>query len=108
VTANGPLASWHDGAAKDAIVGFVERVTGEGSPEYVPEAERFAVFDNDGTLWCEKPMPIELDFLLRRMAEMAEQDESLPSDSRSEPPTRAITAGSATRSRSTTRATVAT
>ena len=77
MTVDGPLASWHDGAAKDAIVGFVERVTSEGSAEYVPAAEGFAVFDNDGTLWCEKPMPIELDFLLRRMAEMAEQDESL-------------------------------
>jgi len=76
-TVNGRLASWNDGAARDAIVGFVERVTREGSAEYVPAAERIAVFDNDGTLWCEKPMPIELGFILRRMAEMARQDESL-------------------------------
>jgi len=72
-----PLPSWNDGAAKETIVGFVERVTREGGAEYVPTAERIAVFDNDGTLWCEKPMPIELGFILRRMAEMATQDESL-------------------------------
>ena len=72
-----PLPSWNDGAARDAIVGFVERVTREGGADHVAPAERIAVFDNDGTLWCEKPMPIELGFLLKRMAEMASQDESL-------------------------------
>jgi phosphoserine phosphatase len=71
------LASWNDGAAKAAIVEFVERVTTEGGPDYVPPPERIAVFDNDGTLWCEKPMPIELGFILTRLAEMAEADESL-------------------------------
>src|SRR5262249_1596279 len=60
-----------------AIVEFVERVTTEGGPDYVPPAERIATFDNDGTLWCEKPMPIELGFILARLAEMAEADESL-------------------------------
>ena len=45
-----PLASWNDGAAKSAILGFVARVTKEGSPEFAPPAERIAVFDNDGTL----------------------------------------------------------
>ena len=60
-----------------AIVEFVERVTTEGGPDYVPPAERIAVFDNDGTLWCEKPMPIELGFILMRLAEMAEADASL-------------------------------
>ena len=69
------LASWNDGAAKTAIVDFVERVTTEGGPDYVPPSERIAVFDNDGTLWCEKPMPIELGFILARLAEMAEADE---------------------------------
>ena len=49
----------------------------EGGPDYVPPAERIATFDNDGTLWCEKPMPIELGFILMRLAEMAEADESL-------------------------------
>jgi len=56
---------------------FVARVTAEGSPEFLPAAERVAVFDNDGTLWCEKPMPIELGFILQRLAAMAEQDPAL-------------------------------
>src|SRR5215475_1438262 len=71
------LRSWNDTATRAAIVDFVERVTTEGGPDYVPPAERIATFDNDGTLWCEKPMPIELGFILRRFAEMAEADESL-------------------------------
>jgi phosphoserine phosphatase len=71
------LASWNDGAAKTAIVEFVECVTTEGGADHVPPAQRIAVFDNDGTLWCEKPMPIELGFILARLAEMAEADESL-------------------------------
>src|SRR6185295_6536338 len=71
------LASWNDGATKAALVEFVERVTRAGGAGYVPPAERVAVFDNDGTLWCEKPMPIELGFILRRLAEMAQLDESL-------------------------------
>jgi phosphoglycolate phosphatase-like HAD superfamily hydrolase len=60
------LPSWSDGTAKRAIVEFVQ-----GS-DAVPAEERVAVFDNDGTLWCEKPMPIQLDFILRRLVEMAE------------------------------------
>jgi phosphoserine phosphatase len=56
---------------------FVQRVTTEGSPEFVPAEERVAVFDNDGTLWCEKPMPIQLDFILRRLAAMADQEPEL-------------------------------
>jgi hypothetical protein len=60
-----------------AIADFVRRVTTEGRPEYIPSAERIAVFDNDGCLWCEKPMPIELGFILRRLATMAEKDASL-------------------------------
>ena len=71
------LGSWHDTPTRAAIVDFVERVTTEGGPDYVPPSERIAVYDNDGTLWCEKPMPIELGFILMRLAEMAEQDESL-------------------------------
>src|SRR5947209_12478900 len=62
------LASWHDRAAKSALGGFVERTVSDG----VPGEERVAVFDNDGTLWCEKPMPIQLDFILRRLVAMAE------------------------------------
>jgi FMN phosphatase YigB (HAD superfamily) len=68
------LASWNDGPAAAAIREFVGRVTTEGSPGFVAPEERVAVFDNDGTLWCEKPMPIELGFILQRLAAMAEQD----------------------------------
>jgi hypothetical protein len=71
------LASWNDTPTRQAIVEFVERVTTEGGADYVPPPERVAVFDNDGTLWCEKPMPIELGFILRRLAEMCETDSSL-------------------------------
>ena len=73
----GDLTSWRDGAAKEAIVGFVARVCGEDGSEPVPAEERLAAFDNDGTLWCEKPMPIQLDFILRRLVEMAEADPGL-------------------------------
>ena len=61
------LASWNDTATRAAIESFVAN-----APE-----PRVAVFDNDGTLWCEKPMPIQLDFILRRWAAMAEADPSL-------------------------------
>ena len=74
---SGGLASWNDGPAAAAIRDFVGRVATEGSPEFVPPDERVAVFDNDGTLWCEKPMPIELGFILQRLAAMAEQDQAL-------------------------------
>jgi len=68
---NDRLPSWSDGIAKRAIVEFV-RESGD-----VPAEERVAVFDNDGTLWCEKPMPIQLDFILRRLVEMAEANREL-------------------------------
>jgi len=71
------LQSWTDGPTKSAIVDFVDRVTTEGGPDYVEQQERVAVFDNDGTLWCEKPMYIQLDFLIRRFAEQAKADPSL-------------------------------
>src|SRR5215208_4764412 len=66
------LSSWRAGASRQAIVDFVARAT-----DQVPEDERVAVFDNDGTLWCEKPMPIQLDFILRRLVAMAEQEPEL-------------------------------
>jgi hypothetical protein len=65
------LASWRDGPTKRAIRDFVQRTCGEDGSVAVPVEERVAVFDNDGTLWCEKPMPIQLDFILRRLVEMA-------------------------------------
>lgn len=71
------LPSWRDGTVRRAIVDFVAQVSGaDGSPP-VPVEERVAVFDNDGTLWPEKPMPIQLDFILRRLVEMATSDPSL-------------------------------
>ena len=71
------LTSWNDGASKKAIQDFVARVATSGSPDFVPPEARVAVFDNDGTLWCEKPMPIELGFILKRMAGQADKDVSL-------------------------------
>lgn len=62
------LTSWTDGTAAKAIISFVEQTVADA----VPLEERIAVFDNDGTLWCEKPMPIQLDFILRRMVAMAQ------------------------------------
>ena len=66
------LTSWNAGPARTAIVEFVEQAR-----QTVPIEERVAVFDNDGTLWCEKPMPIQLDFLLRRLTAMATDDPTL-------------------------------
>ncbi|WP_418003275.1 HAD family hydrolase [Mycobacterium sp. PDNC021] len=70
------LESWHDGPTKSAIVDFVGRVTTDG-PNYVAPQDRIAVFDNDGTLWCEKPAYIQLDFLVRRLAEQVAADPAL-------------------------------
>jgi hypothetical protein len=68
-----PLPSWNDTAAKKAIVTFVEKVTKEGSPDFVPVPERIATFDNDGTLWCEQPMYFQLLFALDRVQALAPQ-----------------------------------
>jgi len=67
------LTSWNASAARQAVVDFVKRTVAED----VPVQERVAVFDNDGTLWCEKPMPIQADFILRRLSEMAHADPEL-------------------------------
>jgi phosphoserine phosphatase len=72
-----PLPSWNDTAARRAIMQFVEAVSGADREGHVPPEERVAVFDNDGTLWCEQPMPIQLDFILRRLVAMADQDPAL-------------------------------
>src|SRR5678816_3533778 len=66
-----PLASWNDGPAKQAIVKFVERVTAEGTPDFVPPAQRVATFDNDGTLWAEQPMYFQLLFAIDRVKTLA-------------------------------------
>jgi len=69
--AGDPLPSWNDGAAKQSIVAFVEKVTTAGSPDFVPVPERIAVFDNDGTLWSEQPMYFQLAFALDRVKALA-------------------------------------
>ena len=68
-----PLPSWNDGAAKRAIRSFVERVTREGSPDFVPPGERIAVVDNDGTLWSEQPMYFQLAFAIDRVNALASE-----------------------------------
>ncbi|MGE5170745.1 MAG: HAD family hydrolase, partial [Rudaea sp.] len=67
------LASWNDGPAKQAIVKFVADVTTEGAPTFVAPAERIAVFDNDGTLWVEQPIPVQAVFALDRVKALASQ-----------------------------------
>ena len=66
-----PLPSWQDGNAKAASIEFVEQVTQEGGPQYVPSADRNAVFDNDGTLWSEKPVYFQLLFAIDRIKALA-------------------------------------
>jgi hypothetical protein len=68
-----PLPSWNDGPAKKSIIDFVEKVTNAGSPDFVPVPERIATFDNDGTLWCEQPLPVQLFFALDRVKALAPQ-----------------------------------
>jgi phosphoglycolate phosphatase-like HAD superfamily hydrolase len=73
VRAADPLPSWNDGKTKQAVISFVENVTTPGSPEFVKTAERIATFDNDGTLWAEKPMYFQLFFALDRVKTLAPQ-----------------------------------
>jgi phosphoserine phosphatase len=73
------LASWQDTATTQAITDFVSRTTDQGDSAYVPPTERIAVFDNDGTLWPEKPMPVQLDFIVRGFADAAKHDPALRS-----------------------------
>jgi phosphoserine phosphatase len=68
-----PLPSWADTGPKKAITDFVARVTKEGSPDFVPPAERIAVFDNDGTLWCEQPMYTQVLFAFDRIKALADK-----------------------------------
>ena len=64
------LPSWNDGKVRTAIMDFVERTTTAGSPDYVPAAERVAVFDQDGTLWVEQPVYTQLMYCLERVPEL--------------------------------------
>lgn len=78
--ATDPLPSWSDGPAKEAIIAFVQETTDQGGPKYVPPAERIAVFDNDGTLWPENPMPFQLAYAVDTLRQMAEQKPELNKD----------------------------
>ena len=68
-----PLPSWNEGSGKKSIVDFVQRVTREGGPDFVPAPERIATFDNDGTLWSEKPLPFQVMFAFDRVKATASQ-----------------------------------
>lgn len=72
-TSGTSLPSWNEGATKQSILDFVAGVTREGSPDFVPPAERIATFDNDGTLWVEHPMYTQLVFVLDRVKALAPQ-----------------------------------
>ncbi|MFJ9744538.1 HAD family hydrolase [Streptomyces chartreusis] len=72
-----PLESWNDGAAKRAIVDFVTSAAVKGAPGFVPPMDRVAVFDNDGTLWVEKPAPVQTAFILDKLAARVKADPSL-------------------------------
>jgi hypothetical protein len=74
---DGPLPSWNSGIAKSAILDFVARVTKERGPDFVRPAERIATFDNDGTLWCEQPLQVQIFFLIDRVKELAGKDPSM-------------------------------
>lgn len=71
VAADDPLPSWNESTSKSAIVAFVDKVTVDGSPDFVPSPERIAVFDNDGTLWCEQPIYTQLAFVMDRVKALA-------------------------------------
>jgi phosphoglycolate phosphatase-like HAD superfamily hydrolase len=78
--AEDPLPSWNEGAARTAIISFVERVTKEGSADFVPVPERIAVFDNDGTLWPENPMPFQAAFAFDEVKRLAAEKPELKDD----------------------------
>lgn len=78
--ADDPLPSWNSSASKAAILSFVEKVTTQGSPDFVPEQDRIAVFDNDGTLWPENPMPFQMAFVVDEIKRRAPNEPALQAD----------------------------
>ncbi len=74
VSASDPLPSWGEGATKEAIIAFVNRVTDEGGAAFVAPDERIAVFDNDGTLCPESPIPFQVAFALDRLDQLVERE----------------------------------
>lgn len=83
------LPSWNECAAKQAILDFVRRVTSHGESDFVPENERIAVFDNDGTLWSEQPVPVQLFFAFDAAKERA----SISSRLKNKEPFKSLLAG---------------
>ncbi|MFM8321323.1 MAG: HAD family hydrolase [Chloroflexota bacterium] len=79
-TAADPLPSWNDGPAKQGILAFIAKVTEEGSPHFLPPAERIAVHDNDGTLWPENPMPFQAAFAIDELKRQTLTEPKLASD----------------------------
>ena len=71
------LQSWEEGKTKESIFKFIESITDENSSKYIAPKDRIATFDNDGTLWAEKPLPFQIYFVLDRIKEMSKTDESL-------------------------------
>jgi hypothetical protein len=74
------LSSWNDGDAEKSITEFVERVTTPDTPDFVPETERVAVFDNDGTLWTEAPVPFQAAFVFDELKRRAPTERALAAD----------------------------
>ncbi len=79
-SAEDPLPAWNDSASKAAIISFVQKVTTPGSPDFVPETDRIAVFDNDGTLWPENPMPFQMAFVIDEIKRRAPSEPALKAD----------------------------
>jgi len=69
-----PLPSWNDGTTRQQILDFVAAVTDPSSPDFVPESERIATFDNDGTLWSEQPMYVQVMFMVDRVRALAPEN----------------------------------
>jgi phosphoglycolate phosphatase-like HAD superfamily hydrolase len=72
-----PLRSWRAGPTRQAIIAFVQQITDETLPTYLPPSERIAAFDNDGTLWCEKPSYVQEGFIIQFFRNSAERDPQL-------------------------------
>jgi phosphoglycolate phosphatase-like HAD superfamily hydrolase len=75
-----PLPSWRPGAVKEALLAFVAAVSSEGSAAFVPEPERVAVFDNDGTLWPEQPLPFQAAFAFDELKVAVQRQPALADD----------------------------
>ena len=80
LTTGDPLPSWNDGAAKEAILAYIARITNAGSPDFLPLPERIAVFDNDGTLWPEHPLPFQAAFAIDELSSRIPREPDLAAD----------------------------